>query len=158
MGLVLAQAQLDMGLPRAPLHGGSARAEGEEGDDGDVEFPEYFFGPTHLKVNDSTERLRLRLRLVSEMGVEVKSGLLCEWVGTGYGRAERRSGDMEDRSEGVLREGGRDGRRESGGNDEGSMVITGDKVITKLHGRVEVALPRTCNNKYHRRVRMIDYE
>ena len=119
--------------PRAQLHGNGARAEGDEADDGDVEFLEDLFGPPDLEVDDGADDGRLGLRAVGgDIGLEFEGRLLAGWIRS---RAHRRT-----RDEWVLREGRGNmsgGGAGDGGNDEGSVEITGGKVGAKLHARVK---------------------
>lgn len=47
----------------------------------------------------------------------------------------------------VLAERRGDGRGGNCRNDEGSMVITGGKVFAEFHARIEMTLPRPCNDE-----------
>lgn len=129
-------------FPRAPLHGGGARAEGEESDHRDVEFPENLLGPGHLEVDYGTERSGHigSSGARDEVVFEVLRGLLAERVGTGSGRAGS-EGELDDLGEWVLGKRGGDGGGESGGNDDGGVVIAGEEVVAELHAWLEVALP-----------------
>ena len=111
---------------------------------------EDLFGPPDLKVDDGADDGRLGLRAVGgDMGLEFEGGLLAGRIGSGAHRRTR--GDVDEGSEWVLREGRGNlsgGVAGDGGNDEGSVEITGGKVGAKLHARVKVTLASTCNNKY----------
>ena len=101
---------------------------------------EDLFGPPDLEVNDGADDGRLGLRAVGgDMGLKFEGRLL---VGRIRSRAHRRTrGDVDKGSEWVLREGRGNmsgGVAEDGGNDEGSVEITGGKVSAKLHARVKV--------------------
>lgn len=129
-------------LPRAPLHGGGARAEGEESDHREVEFPENLLGPCHLEVDYGTERSGHigSSGAGGEVVLEFLGCLLAERVGSGSGRAGRGS-ELDDLGKWVLCKRGRNGGGESGGDDDGGVVIAGEEVVAEFHARLEVALP-----------------
>ena len=93
---------------------------------------EDLFGPPDLEVDDGADDGRLGLRAVGgDIGLEFEGRLLAGRIRS---RAHRRT-----RDEWVLREGRGNmsgGGAGDGGNDEGSVEITGGKVGAKLHARV----------------------